>query len=167
MLQIRGVYPGSGWEKVSIWIRIRVEQPGSYFLELKNHFFAFFGLKYLNSLMRIRDPGWRQFGRWLMEIGYWTFCNWALCNWTFDKWTFDYWTFCNWALCNWTLCNWTFRNIVFTYICGSNVLLCFVSGPRFNQYFSFGTHPDTALSQSTCHHTMAKQRTLARQHYEN
>ncbi len=31
---------------------IRDEQPGSYFLELRNHFF---GLKYLNSLMRIRD----------------------------------------------------------------------------------------------------------------
>jgi hypothetical protein len=42
---------------------IQDEQPGSYFLELRNHFFAFFlGLKYLNSLMRIRDPGWRQFG---------------------------------------------------------------------------------------------------------
>jgi hypothetical protein len=42
--------PGSG-----IWD----EQPGSYFLELRNHFFPFFGvnLKYLNSLMRIRDPG--------------------------------------------------------------------------------------------------------------
>jgi hypothetical protein len=38
---------------------IRFEQPGSYFLELKNHFL---GLKYLNSLMRIRDLGWRQFG---------------------------------------------------------------------------------------------------------
>jgi hypothetical protein len=35
--------PGSG---------IRDEQPESYFLELRNHFF---GLKYLNSLMRIRD----------------------------------------------------------------------------------------------------------------
>jgi hypothetical protein len=36
---------------------IRDEQPGSYFLELRNHFFCFFGgLKYLNSLMRIRDP---------------------------------------------------------------------------------------------------------------
>jgi hypothetical protein len=34
--------------------RIRVEQPVSYYLELRNHFF---GLKYLNSLMRIRDPG--------------------------------------------------------------------------------------------------------------
>jgi hypothetical protein len=45
-----------------IGIRIRDEQPGSYFLELRNHFFVFFGLKYLNSLMRIRDPGWRQFG---------------------------------------------------------------------------------------------------------
>jgi hypothetical protein len=30
------------------------EQPGSYFLELRNHFFCFFCL---NSLMRIRDPG--------------------------------------------------------------------------------------------------------------
>jgi hypothetical protein len=42
--------PGSG---------IRDEQPGSYFLELRNHFLLFLGLKYLNSL-RIRDPGWRQ-----------------------------------------------------------------------------------------------------------
>jgi hypothetical protein len=33
---------------------IRDEQPGSYFLEFRNHFF---GLKYLNSLMRIRVPG--------------------------------------------------------------------------------------------------------------
>jgi hypothetical protein len=39
--------------------RIRDEQPESYFLELRNHFL---GLKYLNSLMRTRDPGWRQFG---------------------------------------------------------------------------------------------------------
>jgi hypothetical protein len=38
------------------------EQPGSYFLELKNYFLFFWGLKHLNSLMRIRDPGWRQFG---------------------------------------------------------------------------------------------------------
>ncbi len=38
------------------------EQPGSYFLELRNHFFAFLGLKYLNSLMRIRDPGWKSVG---------------------------------------------------------------------------------------------------------
>ncbi len=43
--------PGSG---------IRDEKPGSYFLELRNHFFAFLGLKYLN--LRIRDPRWRQFG---------------------------------------------------------------------------------------------------------
>ncbi len=32
---------------------IRDEPPGSYFLELRNHFL---GLKYLNSFMRIRDP---------------------------------------------------------------------------------------------------------------
>jgi hypothetical protein len=39
--------------------RIRDEQPRSYFLELRNHFD---GLKYLNSLMRIRDPGWKKVG---------------------------------------------------------------------------------------------------------
>jgi hypothetical protein len=41
---------------------MRDEQPRSYFLELRNHFLVFLGLKYLNSLMRIRDPGGRQFG---------------------------------------------------------------------------------------------------------
>jgi hypothetical protein len=46
---------------------IRDEQPGSYFLELRNHFF---GLKYLNSLMRIRDPGWRQFGSGIQDPGW-------------------------------------------------------------------------------------------------
>jgi hypothetical protein len=40
-------------------IRIQDERPGSYFRELKKQFL---GLKYLNSLMRIRDPGWKQFG---------------------------------------------------------------------------------------------------------
>ena len=45
-------------------IRIRDGQAGSYFLELRNHFF---GLKYLKSLMRIRDgknsdPGWKKVG---------------------------------------------------------------------------------------------------------
>jgi hypothetical protein len=46
---------------------IRDEQPGSYFLELQNHFFL---LKYLNSLMRIRDPGWRQFGSGIRDLGW-------------------------------------------------------------------------------------------------
>jgi hypothetical protein len=41
---------------------IRDEQPGSYFPELRNQFLVFLGLKYLYSLIRIRDPGWRQFG---------------------------------------------------------------------------------------------------------
>jgi hypothetical protein len=42
---------------------IRDEQPGSCFLELRNHFFLlFWGLKYLNSLTRIRDPGWKKVG---------------------------------------------------------------------------------------------------------
>ncbi len=61
--------PGSGMGKK---VRIRIQdpwwttQPGSYFLELRNHFF---GLKYLNSLMRIRDGkiriralGWKKVG---------------------------------------------------------------------------------------------------------
>jgi hypothetical protein len=38
-------------------IRIRDEQPGSYFLELINHFF---GLKYLKFFDA--DPGWKKFG---------------------------------------------------------------------------------------------------------
>jgi hypothetical protein len=38
---------------------IRDEQPGSYFQELRNQFF---GLEYLNSLMRIQDPGWKKVG---------------------------------------------------------------------------------------------------------
>ncbi len=57
--------PGSGirdGRKSASGSGIRDEQPGTNFLELRNHFFAFLGLKYLNSLMRIRDPGWRQFG---------------------------------------------------------------------------------------------------------
>jgi hypothetical protein len=41
---------------------IRDEQPGSYFLELRNHFL---GLKYFDSLIQIRDgnnsnPGWKK-----------------------------------------------------------------------------------------------------------
>ena len=31
--------------------------------------FVFFGLKYFNSLMRIRDPGWRQFGSGMEKVG--------------------------------------------------------------------------------------------------
>ncbi len=42
-----------GWEKVII--RIRDEQPGSYFLELRNHCFAFFGVKILKFYDE--DPG--------------------------------------------------------------------------------------------------------------
>ncbi len=60
--------PGSGMgRKSASGSGIRDEQPGSYFLELRNHFFVFFGLKYLHSLMRIRDPGWRQFGSGIRE----------------------------------------------------------------------------------------------------
>jgi hypothetical protein len=46
-------HPDPGWEKFSI--RIRDEQPGSYFLELRNHFFAFFGVKILKFFDE--DPG--------------------------------------------------------------------------------------------------------------
>jgi hypothetical protein len=51
---------------------IRDEQPGSYFLELRNHFFGFFGVKILKffdadpgsgrETVRIRDPGWEKVG---------------------------------------------------------------------------------------------------------
>jgi hypothetical protein len=50
---------------------IRDERPGSYFLELRNHFFAFFGVKILKffedtgsgmETVRILDPGWKKVG---------------------------------------------------------------------------------------------------------
>jgi hypothetical protein len=66
--------PGSGirdGRKSASGSGIRDELPGSYYLELRNHFFCFFlELKYLNSLMRIRDPGWRQFGSRIREPGW-------------------------------------------------------------------------------------------------
>ncbi len=44
-------YPDPG---LGAFLGIRDEQPGSYCLELRDHFFCFFGFKYLNSL-RIRE----------------------------------------------------------------------------------------------------------------
>jgi hypothetical protein len=51
---------------------IRDEQPGSYFQELRNHFFDFFGVKILKffdedpgsgmETVRIRDTGWKKVG---------------------------------------------------------------------------------------------------------
>jgi hypothetical protein len=51
---------------------IRDEQPGSYFLELKNHSFGFFGVKIFKffdddpgsgmETVRIRDPVWKKVG---------------------------------------------------------------------------------------------------------
>jgi hypothetical protein len=39
---------------------MNIEQPGSYLLELRNHFF---GVKVLKiSLMQIRDAGWKKVG---------------------------------------------------------------------------------------------------------
>ncbi len=46
----------SGLQRCGSGILIWNEQPWSYFLELRNNFF---GVKYLNSLMRIRDTGWK------------------------------------------------------------------------------------------------------------
>ncbi len=46
-------------------IRIRDDQPGSYFRELRNQFV---GLKYLNYLMGIRDPRWKKFGSGMENI---------------------------------------------------------------------------------------------------
>ncbi len=44
-------HPGSG-----------INNPDHFFLSLETIFLLFLGLKHWNSLMRIRDPGWRQFG---------------------------------------------------------------------------------------------------------
>jgi hypothetical protein len=57
--------PGSGigdGRKSASGSGIRDEQPGSYFLELRNHFFAFFGVKMLKFFDEdpgcgMRDPG--------------------------------------------------------------------------------------------------------------
>jgi hypothetical protein len=63
--------PGTGMGKKSgSGSGIRDEQPGSYFLELRNHFFHFFGiLKSFDAdlgsgmgTIRIRDPGWKKVG---------------------------------------------------------------------------------------------------------
>jgi hypothetical protein len=49
-------------------IRIWDEQPGSYFLELRNHL-AFFGVKILKFFEK--DPGWRQFGSGMEKSQIW------------------------------------------------------------------------------------------------
>jgi hypothetical protein len=67
--------PGSGirdGRKSASGSGIRDEQPGSYFLELRNHFFAFLEVKILKffdedpgsgmETVRIRDPGWKKVG---------------------------------------------------------------------------------------------------------
>ncbi len=63
---------GSGMGKKS-WsgygIRIRYEQPGSYFRKLKK---LFFGLKYLNPLIRIRDPGLEKVGSGIRDKHSWS-----------------------------------------------------------------------------------------------
>jgi hypothetical protein len=71
--------PWSGMGKNRI--RIRDEQPGSYFWDFRN---PFFGLKYLNYLMqirdpgsgmgkiRVRDPGWKTFGSGIRDKHPWS-----------------------------------------------------------------------------------------------
>jgi hypothetical protein len=65
--------PGSGMgRKSASGSGIRDEQPGSYFLELRNHFLFFFLVKMLKffdadpgfgmETVRIRDPGWKKVG---------------------------------------------------------------------------------------------------------
>ncbi len=58
---------------------IRDEQPGSYFLELRNRSFGFFGVKILQlfdadpgsemETGRIRDPGWKKVGSGIRDPG--------------------------------------------------------------------------------------------------
>ncbi len=60
-VQIRSVSdpdPGSS-ALLTLGSAIRDENPESYFRKLRNNFL---GLKYFNSLMQIRDPGWKKFG---------------------------------------------------------------------------------------------------------
>jgi hypothetical protein len=55
--------PGSGirdGRKSASGSGIRDEQPGSYFFELRNHFFAFFKVKILKFFDE--DPGWKKVG---------------------------------------------------------------------------------------------------------
>jgi hypothetical protein len=75
VLRIR--YPGSGafltpgsgiWDGKKVRIRIRDEQPGSYFLELRNHIFGKI-LKFFDEdprsgmeKTRIHDAGWKKVG---------------------------------------------------------------------------------------------------------
>jgi hypothetical protein len=82
VLRIRIRYPGLGafltldtgsgirdGRKSASGSGIRDKQPGSYFLELRNHFFAFFVVKILKffenpgfgiETVRIRYPGWKK-----------------------------------------------------------------------------------------------------------
>ncbi len=52
-----------------------MNNPNHIFLELRNHFFAFFGVKILKFFDEdpgsgIRDPGWRQFGSGIRDPGW-------------------------------------------------------------------------------------------------
>jgi hypothetical protein len=51
--------PGSGIGK-----KIRIRNNPDHTSESLE---TIFGLKYVNSLMRIRDPGWKKFGSWIWD----------------------------------------------------------------------------------------------------
>jgi hypothetical protein len=55
-------------EKSGSGIRILVEQPVSYSESLETIFLCS-NLKYLESLMWIRDPRWNKFGSWMEKFG--------------------------------------------------------------------------------------------------
>jgi hypothetical protein len=58
---LRPLDPGSGMGRKSA-SGSGMNNPDHIFKNIETIFILFLGLKYLNSLMRIRDPGWRQFG---------------------------------------------------------------------------------------------------------
>jgi hypothetical protein len=68
-IRIRDPVPFDPWIRDPGWVESQHPDPGSgmnnpdhIFQSLETIFFVFLGLKYLNTLMRIRDPGWEKVG---------------------------------------------------------------------------------------------------------
>ncbi len=59
MLRIRDLGSGAPCIRDPGWVKSQDPDPVS---RTNNPDHIFFGLKYFDSLMRIRDPGWKQFG---------------------------------------------------------------------------------------------------------
>jgi hypothetical protein len=67
-ISVADLYPGSGMGKKSgFGSGSGIKKPGSYIRAKK----IFFGLKYLTSLMRIRNPGWKKFESGKEKIRIW------------------------------------------------------------------------------------------------